>query len=79
MKVLFFSVAREASGCAEAEIPLPEPASIEGVWERLIERHPALVELRDAARLSCNDVYADASTRFLDEDVVAVIPPVSGG
>jgi molybdopterin converting factor small subunit len=49
------------------------------VWRRLIERHPGLSALRGTSRLSCNEAYADEATRFSNDDVVAVIPPVSGG
>jgi len=79
MKILFFATAREATGCASAELALLEPASTDQVWGALIAKYPALAPLRGVARLSRNDEYADADARFADADVAAVIPPVSGG
>lgn len=79
MKILFFATAREAAGCASDELALPGPASTDEVWAALIAKYPALAPLRSVARLSRNDEYADADARFTDADIVAVIPPVSGG
>jgi len=79
MKILFFAMAREAAGCASDELQVPEPIAADEVWAALIAKYPALAPLRGVARLSRNDEYADADARFADADVVAVIPPVSGG
>ncbi len=79
MKILFFSSARTAAGCAADEIFFGAPASLDEVWRGVIEKHPALAPLRRVSRLSRNDAYADDQAVFHDTDVVAVIPPVSGG
>jgi molybdopterin synthase catalytic subunit/molybdopterin synthase sulfur carrier subunit len=79
MKVLFFATAREATGCASDDLAVKAPASADEIWKALTAKHPALAPLRGVARLSRNDEYADADAQFLDADVVAVIPPVSGG
>ncbi len=79
MKILYFSTSRAAAGLGSEDIPLDGTLSGEQVWAALIARHPGLAPLRSAARLSRNEEYADDATRFLGGDVVAVIPPVSGG
>ncbi|MDD5201235.1 MAG: MoaD/ThiS family protein [Terrimicrobiaceae bacterium] len=79
MKLLFFANVRSAIGRAADEIPLGQPASMDDVWRLLIGKYPAIAAFRDVARLSRNEEFADADTTFGDTDVVAVIPPVSGG
>lgn len=79
MKVLYFSTARLAASLGSEDVALDEPVDAAGVWRILIARHPALAPLRETARLSRNEAYADADTLFVNDDVVAVIPPVSGG
>jgi molybdopterin converting factor small subunit len=79
MKVLYFSAARLATSLESEDVVLPGSADAAEVWRLLIARHPALETLRESARLSRNEGYADAETRFSNDDVVAVIPPVSGG
>jgi molybdopterin converting factor subunit 1 len=79
MKILFFAAAREAAGCEADDLAVTEPASTEEIWNALIARHPGLAPLRGVARLSRNDEYADADAQFRETDLVAVIPPVSGG
>lgn len=79
MKVLYFSTARLVTSLEEEEFSLASPVDAAGLWRILTLRHPALASLRAAARLSRNDVYAEAGALFVDGDVVGVIPPVSGG
>lgn len=79
MRVLYFSSARVATSLESEEVTLLESTDAAGIWRMLIARHPALEPLRESARLSRNEAYAAAETRFSNDDVVAVLPPVSGG
>jgi molybdopterin converting factor subunit 1 len=80
VRILFFSVAREAAGCAEAEIPIgPAGLSAPELWAALDARFPAFVSLRAAWRLAVNCEYFAADVAISAGDEVAVIPPVSGG
>lgn len=79
VRVLFFAQAREAAGVDSVDLPLSAPVSGREVWARLLERFPGLADVRAGSRLSRNEEYVDEETRFHDDDVAAVIPPVSGG
>jgi len=77
--VLYFATARTATGLSQEELPVPAPLNEGELWASLIDRHPALAEIRTGARLARNGVYAEPGSVFVDSDEVALIPPVSGG
>jgi molybdopterin converting factor subunit 1 len=79
MRVLFFAHLQDATGCAVTELASPLPLNCEQLWEILLEKFPGLQAHRENIRLALNWEYADAETRFGDNDEVALIPPVSGG
>lgn len=77
--VLFFAAARVAAGRESMEVTPEAAATPDELWVTLIREFPALALVRPAARLARNEDYIDADARFADGDVVAIIPPVSGG
>lgn len=79
MRVLFFAQLKDATGCESVEVTLSGPWDVEKLWVELVQRFPKLAAHRPNVRLSRNWEYADAQTKFLDADEVALIPPVSGG
>ncbi len=79
MTVLFFAMARTATGLSQEEFSVTGALSEGELWEKLLARHPALAEIRASTRLARNGVYAEAESLFMDSDEVALIPPVSGG
>ena len=79
MRVLLFAQLKDATGTAELELNISESVDADGLWHKLITAHPALAAHRKTTRLACNSEYADAQTRFTNDDEVALIPPVSGG
>ena len=79
MRVLFFAHLRDATGCEAGELPVARPVNGDELWVRLLDHYPGLAGHRSNVRLSRNWEYADADTRFMDGDEVALIPPVSGG
>jgi molybdopterin synthase sulfur carrier subunit len=84
--VEFFGPAREAAGGGREEIELPSPCSATDLVTRLAnERGGRLAslllsdgQLSRSVVLAVNDQQADA-TPLKEGDVVAIIPPVSGG
>lgn len=78
MRVLFFGPLKDITRCAAITLECAE-ADADGVWRRLIERHPGLVAHRRSVRLARNSEYVGPEARFRDEDEVALVPPVSGG
>ncbi len=79
MRVLFFAQLQDVTGCATTELAAPSSLNREQLWAMLLEKFPSLATHRPTVRLARNWEYADAETRFDDDDEVALIPPVSGG
>ena len=79
VRVLLFAGLREAAGAREVCVQAPEGASVADVRERLADAYPALRRLLANAGIAVNEEYTDAATRLRPGDIVALIPPVSGG
>lgn len=78
IRVLLFASLREAAGTSELSLELPEGSDAACVLAALERRLTRPAPLRHAA-MAVNESYASAATPLHDGDVVAVIPPVSGG
>ena len=80
LEVLFFAAARERVGASEACVTLPEGATVAELLDQLVAEHAALGPLLPYLRVAVDeDFVADLSTRLAAGQVVALIPPVSGG
>ena len=72
-----FASAREAAGLASAEIPAATVADVlDEACRRFGDRFAAVLA---SSKVWVNGEPADRSTAVADADVVAVLPPVSGG
>lgn len=74
VKVLLFAAARRWAGAPELALELPAGARAGDVLA-----HPALAPHRASLRLAVNEEFSPESRALADGDVVAVLPPVSGG
>lgn len=79
VKVLLFGAAADRAGVRETELPPPETASLESLWDSLAERYPGLSPMRETLAFAVNGEYATREARVSSGDEVAVLPPVSGG
>lgn len=79
VRVRLFAVQRELAGTRELRLELPDGSDVEAAWTALVARHPVLAPGRSSVRFARNGNYAEAATRLVDGDEVAMIPPVSGG
>ena len=79
MRVLFFAQLKDAAGCDSIELALRSPLTAAQLWAQLLEKFPGLSAYRAQVRLSRNWEYAAPDALFLNDDEVALIPPVSGG
>lgn len=70
---------RDAAGCSDEVVQLPEAASARDLYAELEQRHPELQEFRNAVALAVNYDYSDGARQLQEDDEVALIPPVSGG
>ena len=77
--VLLFAAARDAAGMPETRLELPAGATAGDAVEALVRRFPPLNAWRSAVRVAVNEAYADEAAELREGDVVALIPPVSGG
>jgi len=78
MKVLVFGAARDIIEKGELNIELTAPKSIQSFRADLMHEFPALKNL-NALAIAVNEVYANDDVVVNNQDVVALIPPVSGG
>ena len=79
VRVRLFAALREAVGRSEVELELPEGATPEDAWRRLLERHPGLSGRRASLATAVNGRYAAFDAPLAPGDEVVFIPPVSGG
>ena len=79
VKVKLFASFREASGIAEADVEVTPGTTAAQLWERLLREHPHLVPLSHGAGMALNGRYIRADVPLGEGDVVAYLPPVSGG
>jgi molybdopterin synthase catalytic subunit len=79
VRVRLFALQRELAGTREVSVDLPDGATIETSWDKVVERHPVLAPGRPSVRFARNGEYADPTAPLADGDEVAFIPPVSGG
>ena len=62
-----------------AELTLQDGATVADAWSALARSHPALEPHRPYVRPARNGVYAAWDLAVADADVIAFLPPVSGG
>ncbi len=79
VRLLFFGAARDATGCGEAEIEVPTPATAASVRAAVLARHPDLRRFGRSLLIAVNEEYAGPSAPVRAGDEIAIFPPVSGG
>jgi molybdopterin synthase catalytic subunit/molybdopterin converting factor small subunit len=73
-----FAMLRELSA-DRLDLDLPRDSQLEAAWVALAERYPALLPHRPFVRAAHNGAYAGWTAVLAEGDVVAFLPPVSGG
>jgi molybdopterin converting factor subunit 1 len=80
VSVLYFAALRDLAGVAEEQVPLDAPGGdVSALLQALQARHVALAGRLDSVRVAVNEEFVEPSTRLDGGEVVALIPPVSGG
>ncbi len=79
LKVRLFAGLREQIGRAVVEIDLEPGARAIDLRRRLAERFPAVEPLLKRSALAVADEFADDEVVLHPDQVLALIPPVSGG
>tara|TARA_A200000113_G_C8605885_1_gene270912 strand:- start:62 stop:304 length:243 start_codon:yes stop_codon:yes gene_type:complete len=78
IKTLFFGITSDLVNASELQIEVDENSSVEKFTTILKDEFPALKNISSYA-IAVNEEYAENETVLKLGDVVAVIPPVSGG
>ena len=77
MKVLYFAHLKEIININEEQITLNQDYSVLNFKQYLVDKYP---ELKDETfQVAVNEEFVQESSVITDQDVVALIPPVSGG
>ena len=80
VSVLYFAALRDLAGIGEERVNLPSlPSSVELLLRALEQRHGALAGRLQSVRVAVNEEFAELSRELVGGEVVALIPPVSGG
>ena len=78
IKTLFFGITADLIGESELDVVVSRSISIGAFKAVLKEKYPQLKNIESYA-IAVNEVYAEDALFLKEGDVVAVIPPVSGG
>ncbi len=78
LKVLLFGISTDLVGATEISFSLSPNSSVLQFKEKIQEHYPQLSEINSYA-IAVNETYASSETELKENDVVAIIPPVSGG
>jgi molybdopterin converting factor subunit 1 len=80
VQVLYFAALRDLSGINEERVSLPlATVSVAGLLALLQERHGALRGRLQSVRVAVDEEFTELSRELSGGEVVALIPPVSGG
>lgn len=78
IQLLFFGITTDLVGKSSMSYEVAEKVSIEELKTKLIAQFPSLKNINDFA-IAVNESYAEDHQLLQKNDVVAIIPPVSGG
>ncbi len=80
VSVLYFAALRDLSGTNEETVSLPSAqVSVARLLALLQERHDALRGRLQSVRVAVDEEFTELSRELCGGEVVALIPPVSGG
>jgi len=78
IKTLFFGITADLIGESELDLVVSSSISIGAFKAVLKEKYPRLKNI-DSYAIAVNEAYAEDALLLKSNDVVAIIPPVSGG
>ncbi len=78
IKLLLFGITTDLLGTSSLEIEVQSDSSIAELKTNLLEKFPQLKNI-NSYTIAVNESYASDYLVLQENDVVAIIPPVSGG
>ena len=79
IRVLFFGLLKDVTGCAAGQIESRPGATAGAVFEHYAARFPKLRAMERSILLARNQEFVQASEPVAENDEIAFLPPVSGG
>lgn len=76
--ILFFGITHDIAGVNQQKLTVPEGTTGAGLLAVLHQHYPSLASINTLA-LAVNEEYSEYTHILSHHDVVALIPPVSGG
>jgi len=77
IQVLLFGIIRDIVGQNKLDVAISDDMTVEQFRTQLIDQYSELINYSFA--VAVNEAYAESNTQLNDNDIVALIPPVSGG
>ena len=78
LQILLFGIASELANTNSLPIKMQKNTTVSDLKKLLVTKYPQLEKMSSYA-IAINEVYASNETVLKENDVVAIIPPVSGG
>jgi molybdopterin converting factor subunit 1 len=79
IKVRMYAILREAVGKKEIIITLARGSTVKTLKKKILQEHPSLISFNSQFIISVNHKVVMEDTIISPKDVIAVLPPVSGG
>ena len=79
LRVLAFARLRELLGFGERSVDLAGQATLDDLWSSLTAASPEAARMRASTRFARNGIVVEGTTRLVDGDEIALLPPVGGG
>ncbi len=78
LKVLFFGIVRDIVGENSIDLNVSTDISVVNMQQILKKEYSGLTDIENYA-IAVNEAYVNEDYKLNDNDVIAIIPPVSGG
>lgn len=79
IQLLFFGTVKDLADASGERVEAPPGATVSSVLDDCAARHPRLQQFLPSLAVAVNEEYASRAATLRDGDVLALIPPVSGG
>ena len=78
IKLLFFGITTDLLKTSSLDFEVSNNSSVQNLKSDLLAKYPQLQNI-DSYAIAVNESYANDDLALQENDVVAIIPPVSGG
>ncbi|CAI8165066.1 MAG: Molybdopterin synthase sulfur carrier subunit [Polaribacter sp. SA4-10] len=78
INILLFGIITDLLETSKLEIQVSENSTVADLKDKLLSKYSQLENI-DSYSIAVNENYADDKLNLQENDIVAIIPPVSGG